>query len=126
MDEQVRKLVEQCAEAGGGNPLWPDGHAAFCSSHGITMDRFCYLFAKVVAEEFAQGEMSYAQGDVAMNHLFGVAVLDISGFAAKIYEAFDAGEYRRLDDPADVIPWQKYTLPYVMEALADEGLLPRA
>jgi hypothetical protein len=125
MEDQLRSLVEKCTKSGDRNPLWPDGHIAFCSLHGITADRFCYLFAKLVAEEFAQGEISYADGDAAMNCLFGVAVNDLSGFAVEIFQAFDAGEYRRQDDPVGTIPWQKYTLPYVMEALVKEGLLPR-
>jgi hypothetical protein len=125
VEEELRNLVEICTADEDGNPLWPNGHTAFCALHGITVDRFYYLFSKHVAEEFSRGEMSYADGDAAMNRLFGVAGIDLSGFAMDIYEAFDAGEFFRENDPAGTIPWQKYTLPYVMEALAGEGLAPR-
>ena len=126
MDEEIRNLVAKCAKDGDTNPLWPDGHTAFCTLHGINADHLYYLFSKHVALEFANGEMSYSDGDAAMNHLFGVAGLDLTGFAMDIYEAFDAGEFFRDNDPVGTIPWQKYTLPYVMKALTNEDLLPRA
>jgi hypothetical protein len=126
VDEDLRKLVELAIKCEDGNPLWPDGFRPFCAKHGVDKDRFCYLFAKLVAEEFANGEMSYADGDLAMSQLRGIMDIDLRGFPLDVYLAFDAGEFSRDDDPQGAIPWQKYTLPAVMEALVSEGLLPRA
>ncbi len=126
MEEDLRQLIELAIRRQDGNPLWPDGFQPFCEKHGIDVDRFCYLYAKVVAEEFAHGEMSYADGDVAMNQLSTIMDIDLRGFPLDIYQAFDAGEFYRDDDPKNTIPWQKYTLPAVMEALVREELQPRA
>ncbi|NYF22915.1 hypothetical protein HDC36_004405 [Xanthomonas sp. JAI131] len=126
MDEDLRQLIDVCIKRVGGNTLWPDGFEPFCLKHGVDRDRLCYLFAKVVAEEFVNGEMSYADGDVAMNQLSGIMDIDLRGFPLEVYLAFDAGEFCRDDDTKGTIPWQKYTLPAVMEALASEGLLPSA
>jgi len=126
VDEDLRQLIELSIKHESGNPLWPDGFQPFCAKHGVDKDRFCYLFAKVVADEFVNGEMSYSDGDVAMNQLAAIMDIDLRGFSLDIYQAFDAGEFYRDDDPKGTIPWQKYTLPAVMEALASENLLPRA
>ncbi|KRD79847.1 hypothetical protein ASE43_02810 [Lysobacter sp. Root983] len=106
--------------------MWPDGFLPLCAKHGLTKDEFCHAFARVVALEFAHGELSYAEGDAAMNCLFGIVDIDLRGFAWEIYHAFDAGEYQHGQDPPGTISWQKYTLPRVMEVLAAEGLLLRA
>ncbi|GAB2494810.1 hypothetical protein GCM10027084_05350 [Pseudoxanthomonas sangjuensis] len=125
MEEDLRQLLDLCIKYEDGNPLWPDGFVPFCSKHGITQDQFCYLFAKLVALEFVHGEVSFADGNRAMNRLFGVADINLRGLPWDIYHAFDAGEYRHLEDPEGTISWQKYTLPRVMEVLVHEGLLPR-
>jgi len=126
MKEDIRKFVEQCIQ-GDHNPLWPDGADNFCALRCIDKARFCYLFSQFVAEEFVKGELSYSSGDVAMNRLQAVMDPDLmAGFPWAIYLAFDAGEYCRENDSKGIIPWQKYTLPLVMEALIDEGLLPCA
>src|SRR5688500_19933918 len=76
VDEDLRQLIELSIKHESGNPLWPDGFRPFCAKHGVDKDRFCYLFAKVVADEFVNGEMSYSDGDVAMNQLAGIMDID--------------------------------------------------
>ena len=125
MEDSLRKLVDVCVTHEGGNPLWPDGAERFCADHGVSRDKLFYLFAKYVAEEFVQGSMSFDDGNRAMNRLFGVADIDLRGFALDVYEAFDSGEFLHDGDTEGTISWQKYTLPQVMQALAKEGLLPR-
>lgn len=97
-----------------------------CSKHGLSKDEFCHVFARVVALDFVHGELSYAEGDAAMNCLFAIVDIDLRGLAWEIYHAFDAGEYKHGKDPPGTISWQKYTLPNVMQVLAAEGLLSRA
>jgi hypothetical protein len=126
VDQEIRDLVATCAKDNDKNPLWPSGHTDFCDLHGITLEHFCYLFARRVAEEFARGYMAYTDADAAMNSLFGVVAHDLNGFAWDIFEAFDSGEFLPQGDPPDTIPWQKYTLPQVMEALAGDSGWPRA
>ncbi|MBX9402666.1 hypothetical protein K4L06_15255 [Lysobacter sp. BMK333-48F3] len=98
-----------------------------CERHGWTREQFLDEFAVLVALDFVRGDLSYAGGDHAMNDLRAFAHMDyrFDGFALRIYEAFDAGEYDRPGDPDDVVPWQKYTLPEVMDALRERGLLCR-
>jgi hypothetical protein len=122
VEDEIRRLVDLCVTHEGGNPLWPDGVDRFCAAHEVTADRFFELFARYVAIEFADGVMSFAAGDKAMNQLFGVADTDLRGFAWEIFEAFDAGEFRHGGDSDATVSWQKYTLPAVMEALANSDI----
>ena len=127
MEEAIQILAEGCTRDEPGNPLWPDGVQRFCADHQITVDAFSYHFAKHVAIQFAEGIFSFRQADIAMNRLSGAeAVWGCSPFAEEIYEAFDSGEFLHKGDPQNTISWQKYTLPAVMQALANAGLLARA
>ena len=127
MEEDLRQLIQNCIASPSGNPLWPDKHLAFCKKHALTLSAFYDLFAKEIAVEFATGHLCYADGDCAMNRLFGVADFNHFGsFAMSVYEAFDAGEYKHGTDGPDTIGWQAHTLPYVMEALAAIGWRPSA
>jgi hypothetical protein len=127
VEETLQQLVEACTRPEPGNPLEPDGVKRFCAAYQIDLEVFSYHFAKRVALEFAEGLFSYRQADTAMNRLSAAeAVWGHSAFAESIYEAFDSGEYLHDGDPPSTISWQKYTLPAVMEALSNEGLLPRA
>ena len=124
MEEDLRALVKVCVETGlhiGLNAERVDG---FCSRHGLTRDQFSYVFAKHVALEFAHGEISYSDGNLAMNDLIIFTEYEVNQFALDIYNAFDSGEFHHKDDPDGTISWQKYTLPEVMEALAKEHLMP--
>jgi len=123
MEDDLRKLIDRCIR-GLENPLRDGEHKSFCARYGIDEDRFCYLFAKIVALEFALGGMSYADGDHAMNRLIGIMDIDLRGFPLDVYLAFDEGEYAHDQDPRGTISWQKYTLPAVMDALSSEALLP--
>jgi len=124
MEEDLKQLVEKTMRCYDSNPLWPDKYIPFCKTHNLSKDEFFFSFAKHVALEFAHGEISYSDGDVAMNHLQGAAELGLTGFALSVYLAFDDGEYHHNDDQIGTISWQTYTLPAIMEALVNEGFLP--
>jgi hypothetical protein len=127
MEEDLRKLVLECIATPSGNPLWPNKHLGFCEDHALSLGAFFNAFAKHVAVEFARGEMSYSDGDCAMNRLFGIADFDHFGpFAWAVYAAFDEGEYLHDGDTPSTISWQAYTLPLVMEALAAVRWQPSA
>lgn len=125
VEEDLRWLVEKCVAAGLRNGLTAELVDNFCTQHGQQRAGFYYAFAKFVALQFADGELSYTDGDSAMNDLVGFAEFEVDGFAWEIFSAFDSGEFYREEDPEGTIPWQKYTLPTVMEVLCSEGLLPR-
>jgi hypothetical protein len=126
VDDDLRQLVDLTIKDQIGNPLWPDGFEPFCAAHGMSKSQFCDAFAKLVAVEFANGEMSYSDADLAMNQLFGILDVENPSFAWDVYLAFDSGEYYREEDPETTIPWQKYTLPAVMELLAANNAASRA
>jgi hypothetical protein len=96
--DSLRKLMDACITREPGNPLWPGGVERFCIEHELPQDKFFYLFAQLVAEEFAHGLMSFADGNRAMNQLFGVADINLRGFAWEVYGAFDSGEFRHDGD----------------------------
>ena len=125
MEEEFRKLIQECAEDRVSNPLLPDHHTAFAESHGISIDDFYYLFAKFVALDFATGNMSYWDADCAINRIWAASDFGLTGFALEVFESFDSGEFNHRGDPPGTVPWQKYTLPLLMELLSEEGLLSR-
>ncbi len=125
MEEDLRQLVKACTEDSDTNPLKPSKHLDFCAIHGISEETFYWHFSKIVALDFAHGLISFSDGDAAMNRLWSVRNFGLEGFALEIYEAFDAGEFTHSGDHHETIPWQKYTLPYVMESLFNADLLPR-
>lgn len=124
MEDDLIKLVKSCFDnnvyTGLNNKIVDE----FCDKNNLTQEQFYDIFAKHIALEFAKGEMSYSDGDVAMNDLASFAEINITPLALEIYLIFDAGEYHRSSDPAGTIPWQKYTLPNIMHILLEEGLLP--
>ena len=126
MGKDLQALVRECVAAGQSNGLNTDLVERFCVTHSLNRTGFYYTFAKHVALEFANGELSYSDGDLAMNDLMIFSELEAGKFATEIFSAFDAGEYYRPEDPPGTIPWQKYTLPAVMELLNNEGLVPHA
>jgi hypothetical protein len=71
---------------------------------GISVPSLCDEFAREVAQGFMRGEYSWELGDAAMNGLYGSAYavgdFGLPDFAIQVYEAFDEGEYRHLNDPS--------------------------
>lgn len=120
--EDLQQLVTACLRAG----LSSEAVDAFCAKHVVEPSRFAVVFAKHIALDFAYGEIGYGEADCAMNCLSSYAGLEFTGLPLEIYQAFDSGEYTRPSDPATVIPWQRYTLPAIVNILVREHWLPRA
>jgi hypothetical protein len=70
---------------------------------GISLSEFCNDFALEIAKGYMRGDYSWDFGDTAMNGLYacayGVGDFSLPDLALQVYEAFDEGEYRHLDDP---------------------------
>jgi hypothetical protein len=70
---------------------------------GISLLSLCDEFALEIAQGFMRGEYSWEFGDAAMNRLYscayGSADFGLPDFAFQVYEAFDEGEYRHLNQP---------------------------
>ena len=122
MDGELKKLVRASWES----ELDAGSIKAFCARHEIESSQFAVEFAKRLALDFAYGEISYSEADCAINYLAGYMGPELAALPLEIHQAFDSGEYRRRSDPAMVIPWQRYTLPAIMNILAREQWLPRA
>ena len=130
LSAKEKDLLELIGSNAGNPPSCMLNHSLVdpvCQRHGWTMEQFLDEFSLLVALDFVRGDLSYAGGDHAINNLRAFAHMDyrFDGFALRIYEAFDAGEYHRPGDPDDVFAWQEYTLPQVMDALRERGLLCR-
>jgi hypothetical protein len=71
-------------------------------SLGISLYSLCDAFARELAEGYLRGEYLWEFGDSAMNSLYSSAYGSSDGglppFALGVYEAFDEGEYRHLQD----------------------------
>jgi hypothetical protein len=126
MEEDLRQLIAKCSPPTSPHPLTEADISRLCSAHGIRRQELFAAFARHVAQEFAAGSLSFWSGNYAMNALGGVALEELEGFPLEVFYAFDHGEYPDDGDPRGAVPWQRHTLPQVMEALEKEGLSPSA
>jgi hypothetical protein len=71
----------------------------------VTVVRLYDLFAKSVATRYLRGELSYTDGDAAMNGLFGYAYpgggQEFDRLAWQVYLAFDEGEHVHAGEPIE-------------------------
>jgi hypothetical protein len=117
LDKDLQRMLEAFASLDNAGPSKHEV-LAFNARHGLDMDAFCQRLARLVAEEFAHGELAFLGGCAAMERLHTQAGRALQGFAAEMHRAFLAGQpgYRDPDDTR----WQRHTLPVVMAALARE------
>ena len=125
MEEDLRQLVAECSSGQLANPLACGGIDSFCAKHGLRRAAFFELFARHVAEAFAEGSLAFWDGNHAMNALAG-GLVEINGFALEVFLAFDHGEYLEGLEPPGSVPWQYYTVPMVNAALANSSNGPPA
>lgn len=80
----------------------------------------CDRLSKEVAESYLEGEISWDDGDMAMNCLFAWAYgpedAGLSDFAMNVFLAFDQAEFRH-DQPPESGP-EFHTVPRLKNALA--------
>lgn len=120
LEQEFHALVLASVRQPRCNTLTLQRVAQACERGGLSREAFGDAYARFIAREFARGELSYADADCAIGDLMSLAMeLDLSGFAMRIYAAFDAGEYSRDWDGPGVVAWQVHTLPQVMQALAE-------
>jgi hypothetical protein len=82
-----------------------------------------------LAREFDAKRLSFAFCDSVVNDLWAVLVGRLAKGADipwpntydEIYGAFDAGEFHRRADPADVDPVEKYTRPAIRRILGEQA-----
>jgi hypothetical protein len=122
MEKDLLPLITVCAEAQISDEQWASTVELVLTKSGLSESEFCDTYSRLVACEFVMGELSYAEGDLAMNRLSTLPSEPLSGFALKIYLAFDAGEYVRSGDTASTIPWMAYTMPLVIDALKSSNV----
>jgi hypothetical protein len=75
--------------------LTPQDVLPYRLAHDITMHDFCDRFARRLAERYLAGEMSWPDGDMAANHVFGLITRHCHTAPAhgwSVYLAFDEGE----------------------------------
>jgi hypothetical protein len=110
------EIVQQCAE----QPLSEAQVTAFCSEHCLTRPSFLDSFSRYVAHGYANGELSYIVGDMAMNHLVSFADFQVPEYTWAVFLAFDEGEYYHRGDSRAINPEEKYTRTRITEIIANE------
>ena len=109
-------------------PAWGEGapNAAFvelCEQMGKTGKQLGELVAEELARGFADETLAYNFCDDLANELMqwitelDEPTLEEATLFWRVYEAFDAGEYRHRDDAEDVNPVEKYTRPLILAAV---------
>jgi hypothetical protein len=87
---------------------------------GIGLPNLCDRLSKEIAEGYLQGDISWDDGDLAMNCLFawayGAEDVGLSEFSMDVFLAFDQAEYRH-DQPPESGP-EFHTVPRLKNALA--------
>lgn len=119
MEKDLLRLITKRDETQISDEQWARSAELALAKSGLPEAEFYHAYSRLVANEFVMGELSYAEGDLAMNRLSTLSRDPLSGFSLKIYLAFDAGEYKRPKDATITIPWLKYTMPLIIEALKD-------
>jgi len=118
----ARRLIEIALEG----RLETEELTSACAALGIGLPGFCDALSKEIAEGYLQGQISWDDGDVAMNGLFawayGADDVGLSDFSMSVFLAFDQGEFRH-DQPADSGP-EFHTVPRLKNALAAQMAQP--
>lgn len=114
MEKDLLHLITTRAETQISDEQWASSAEIVLAKSGLSEIEFCHAYSRLVASEFVMGELSYAEGDLAMNRLSTLSREPLSGFSLKIYLAFDAGEYAQSKDKASTVPWVVYTIPLII------------
>ncbi len=117
----IELLAHYSTVTDGSSMLFEESYDAICLKHGVSSEDFCYAFAREIAERFVAGTIDFDSADFAINDLFWASRCSLEGFALKIFDAFEAGEVMDPRYPPGTVPWKDYTLPWVLEALAEDG-----
>ena len=92
---------------------------AACAELGIGLHDLCDELSKEIAEGYLRGDISWNDGDRAMNSLFawadGADDVGLSKFAMDVFLAFDQGEFSH-DQPPESGP-EYHTVPLLKIAL---------
>lgn len=88
--------------------------------HETKIERYALYnqVAMYVAQTYLCGEQDFDFGDNVMNALWVNSEFALPPFARAVFEAFDRGEYRSLDDSPAVDPRETYTRPLLHQTLA--------
>lgn len=93
---------------------------AICASLEISLPNLCDVLSKEIAEDYLSGNITWDDGDIAMNSLFAWAYgednIGLSEFSMAIFSAFDQAEFKH-DQPVDSGP-EFHTLPRLRNILA--------
>ena len=80
-------------------PLKPEDIEAQCKAAGYSTSAFCDAFARRVVERYMSGNLSWPDGDAAMNNISRLMTMHCGesypDFGWSVYLAFDAGEYQK-------------------------------
>ncbi|WP_228939171.1 hypothetical protein [Paraburkholderia saeva] len=89
----------------------------FCAHNEIERNRFYDLCATSLAQDYLSGKQTFLFCDSAVNQLMGLAGYEVPDLFLRVFEAFDAGEYRHRNDPSETDPVETYTKPMLHAAL---------
>jgi hypothetical protein len=128
MSDIYRDLIESCqarAPTGPGsehNPLLDREIWTIYDEMGLKFAAFADEFSDRLSRMYIEGHISYEAGDRAMNALQNYSLMGppgdvLNGFAAGIYDAFDAGEYHHAGDSVGDDLSEKHTRPAVRQLL---------
>ncbi len=99
---------------------------AACATLGIGLPSLCDALSKEIAEGYLKGDISWDDGDLAVNCLFawahGTDDVGLSEFSMNVFLAFDQAEFRH-DQPPESGP-EFNTVPRLKHALADKMAQP--
>lgn len=95
---------------------------AICTSLAISLPKLCDMLSKEIAKDYLGGDITWDDGDMAMNSLFawayGAEDVGLSEFSMSVFLAFDQAEFKH-DQPADSGP-EFHTIPRLKEILATQ------
>lgn len=127
LDELIKLAEIECSRRSVIAPLPRAAVERLRSGEELSPMDFCDSFARRVAHEYAENNLSFSTADAAMNalHVYVSNEFDVRlpSYAWEVFLAFDEGEYRHAGDPEGIDPEQKYTRPAISSIVVRDQIL---
>ena len=126
--DQLIQFAHATFSEAGGIPLLP--HDAFETTRrafGMTVSDFLDHFARRVAHQYFEGDLTFEVADCALNSLSSYCLSQhevmLPSYANDVYRAFDQGEFIHAGDEVGIDPEVKYTTPQIRAIVVRDRIL---
>lgn len=127
LDQLIQFAHEAFSARGGIPPLPHDAFEATRRDSGMTVSDFLDRFARRVAHQYFEGDLSFEVADCAINSLSSYCLSQyeviLPSYANDVYLAFDQGEFIHAGDEVGSDPEVKYTKSQIRAIVVRDQIL---